>query len=326
MNNGENRSADMDWEQALFRDFKSFEEQDCQENVDELFDSSQLENICDNAPPIEYPDRIVAGELLPHVLSEQYEPSEEITDTDKIKQRREHIRQVIRTHGMGYMSPCDVLEYLLYLCIPKRDTRPIARRLLREFGTFSGVLHAREEDIIKAGEISSTAALFLCSLPMLFKFNFADMWREKEVFPDSLCVGQYMCDFFAVDNVEMLGVVSLDSSCKLIKVDVLNSGLSNSVSVSARDVVQIALQNGAAAIVLAHNHPGGCMSASEEDIRITREILAKMSTISIKVLDHLIVSNGRFASMKYRGLLLWESTYDLTLRVNNDINGDWKFG
>ena len=240
---------------------------------------------------------------------------------------RERLKLKIESVGMDHLAPHEVLEYLLFYCIPRRDTNELAHDLIRKFGSLSGVLEADMSQLEKVGGISHSTAVFLTSIPNVARYYLKDRWQDKPAFKDSLTLGSYLCDLFAGEKNEAFYVMSLDSRCRLIKTDLVYRGTINETPIYPRIIVELVLKNNAAAVVLSHNHPGGNLSASEADILMTKTMVEVLTALSVKVIDHVIVCGNRFSSMKSKGQFSTSDKSGAAAKETdeNNLNEDWNF-
>lgn len=238
---------------------------------------------------------------------------------------RERLKYKIETAGLDHLAPHEVLEYILFYCIPRKDTNELAHELIKKFGSLSGVLEAGASELEKINGISHSTAMFLSSIPNISRYYLKDRWQDKPIIKDSLVLGNYLCDLFAGEKNEAFYVISLDSRCRLIKTDLVYRGTINETPIYPRMIVEIVLKNNAAAIVMAHNHPGGNLAASEADILMTKTMVEVLTALSVKVIDHIIVSGNRFSSMKSKGQ--FTTTVKLGAKDVGDehLNEDWDF-
>ena len=238
---------------------------------------------------------------------------------------RERLREKIEKVGIDNIPPHEVLEYLLFLCIPRKDTNVLAHELINKFGSFSAVLEADVSELEKVKGISHYTALFINSLPAITRYYFKDRWSQRPTLNDYIVLGQYLCDLFAGEKNEAFYVLSLDSACGLIKTDLIYRGTINETPINPRKVVELVIKNNAAAVVLSHNHPGGNMAASETDIAITKVLVETLTVLSVEVIDHIIVCGNKFSGMKRKGQLGNNPKYHLRETADEDLNGDWNF-
>ena len=238
---------------------------------------------------------------------------------------RERLKQKIESIGIDHLAPHEVLEYLLFYCIPRKDTNELAHELIRKFGSLSGVFEASSSEIEKVNGISRSTAVFLTSIPNVARYYLKDRWQDKPLIKDSLTLGNYLCDLFAGEKNEAFYVLSLDSQCRLIKTDLVYRGTINETPIYPRMIVEFILKNNAAAVVLSHNHPGGNLSASEADIIMTKTMVEVLTALSVKVIDHIIVCGSRFSSMKLKGQFVSTVKFSAKETDEEDLNGDWNF-
>ncbi len=238
---------------------------------------------------------------------------------------RERLKDRIEAVGVDRIPPHEVLEYILFYCIPRKDTNPLAHALIDTFGSLSGVFEADIKDLEKVNGISHSTALFLHSIPGITRYYFKDRWDGRPTIKDSVTLGQYLCDLFAGEKNEAFYVLSFDSKCRLINSDLVYRGTINETPIYPRLVIEYALKNNAAAVVLAHNHPGGNLSASESDMGITKTLVDLLTPLCIKVMDHVIVCGSRFSSLKTKGLFNPSIQYSAREYINENLNGDWHF-
>ncbi|WP_241667196.1 RadC family protein [Muricoccus nepalensis] len=216
---------------------------------------------------------------------------------------RARLRAKLLRAGPDALADYELLEMLLFLALPRVDTKPHARRLLARFGSFAGAVAAREADLRAVEGIgeAAVAALLLVQAAAL-KLLAAEV-RDEPVLnnPDRLIA--YLSAAMARAPVEQFRVLFLDSRNRLIADEVLAHGTVNHAPVYPREVIKRALELGATALILVHNHPSGDPTPSLADIEMTREIRAGAATLSIVVHDHLIIGNGRHVSFRREGLL-----------------------
>lgn len=134
---------------------------------------------------------------------------------------RERLKYKIETAGLDHLAPHEVLEYILFYCIPRKDTNELAHELIKKFGSLSGVLEAGASELEKINGISHSTAMFLSSIPNISRYYLKDRWQDKPIIKDSLVLGNYLCDLFAGEKNEAFYVISLDSRCRLIKTDLV---------------------------------------------------------------------------------------------------------
>ena len=216
---------------------------------------------------------------------------------------RQRKKEQFLRRGLEGFADHEVLELLLYYAIPRRDTNELAHRLIDRFGTLRGVFDAAPEELRQVDGVGENAALFLQLLPAVGRRALLN--EKKEVILNSVeTVGAFFTRLLAGERREVLYQVCLDAKGKLLSYHRLASGTVSVAPVSVREVVENALRCDASRVVLGHNHPSGVALPSEEDRQITLQIQQALATMSITLVDHIIVADGDFVSMAASGMLL----------------------
>lgn len=215
---------------------------------------------------------------------------------------RERLRRQFLDHGMDVMRDYEVLELLLFYALPRRDTNPIARRLLQHFGTISAVLEATPAELKKVG-IGENAAVLLQLITPLAQRYLLDKHENKVVLSDTHTSGQFLIPYFLGERDELAYLVCLDGKNRLLGCRLLQRGSNSSVGLSIRKAAEIAIGCNAASVILAHNHPGGDTLPSVEDYETTDQLRKALLPLDIRLVDHIIVAENRYLSMRESGYL-----------------------
>ena len=215
---------------------------------------------------------------------------------------RQRMRERFYNEGIDHFEPHEALEMLLYFAIPRKDTNPLAHQLIEHFGSFHGVLEAKREDLIKFGLSESPTAL-LNMLPSFMNYYMQSRVSGTPYLADITDTGNYAVNKLGERTYEVFGVICMTAQRKLINFEIIETGTVSTTTVSPRKVVECALSNNAARIVLTHNHPGGSLYPSEDDRKLTKQLITILEPLNISVTDHIIVANGRFLSMREQGML-----------------------
>jgi len=198
-----------------------------------------------------------------------------------------------------------VVELLLTLAIPRSDVKQPAKALIARFRNLQGVLDAPVDELRTVPGIGSVTPVAL----QIIKAAATLYLQQSGEGRDSLADPARLADFWrmrigALQN-EVFEVAYLDSAYRLVRdgVETLEEGTIDRAAVYPRRVIEAALKRGAAAIVLAHNHPNGHVAPSEHDKVLTRAIVLGAETVGLKVVDHLIVSKQETFSFRKAALL-----------------------
>jgi len=216
---------------------------------------------------------------------------------------RERLRKHFLDHGMEALRDYEVLELLLFYAIPRKDTQPIARKLLSHFGSIAAVLDATPQELKEVGGLGDNAVLLFQLIPPLSRRYLVSRSEMGVVLSNTKATGKFIVPYFHGETDEVVYLLCLDSKHKLLSCRLLQRGTINTVQLPIRKVVEIALNTNAAAVILAHNHPGGVALPSAEDYEATDRVMDALRSISIPLLDHVIVSEGDYVSLRDNGYI-----------------------
>ena len=216
-------------------------------------------------------------------------------------------RQRLRTRflkgGDSAVADYELLELVLFRAIPRRDVKPLAKALLKAFGTFSGVLTApphrlKEFDgigdsVIAEFKIVNAAALKLAQGQIM----------DRPALSSWSALLDYCQASMAYNATEQFRILFLDRKNILIADEIQQEGTVDHTPVYPREVVKRALELGASSIILVHNHPSGDPTPSKADIDMTQQIIAAARPLKIEIHDHLIIGRGSHVSFRGTGLL-----------------------
>ena len=216
---------------------------------------------------------------------------------------RQRKREQFLQHGLEGFTDHEVLELLLFYAIPRRDTNETAHRLIAAFGSLNGVFSASVGELSRVEGVGEQTALFLTLLPAVNKY--AALEGRKDIILNSVeSVGRFFLRLLRGERREVLYQVCLDAKGKMLSYGRLSSGTASMAPVSVREVVETALRCDASRVLLGHNHPSGVALPSEEDRQITLQIQQALSTMDIRLVDHIVVADEDFVSMAASGMLL----------------------
>ena len=213
------------------------------------------------------------------------------------------MRARLLSAGAEALADHEMLEMVLFLALPRRDTKPVARALLGRFGSFGGVIAAPVNDLrgIEGVGEAGTAALKLVQGAALRLMRAEVM--ERPVLSNWDRLLDYLSAALARERVEQFRVLFLDARNRLLADEAQSRGTVNHTPVYPREVVKRALELHASALILVHNHPSGDPTPSHEDVAMTEEVKAAASVLSVTLHDHIIIGNGRWLSFRQQGLL-----------------------
>lgn len=214
---------------------------------------------------------------------------------------RQRLKKRFLEEGLDNFSDIQVLELLLFYCIPRKDTNPIAHNLLDHFGSLSQVLEAPVEELQKVEGVGETAAAFLHLTTAVSRYYLVDRTSRVTVLSTIDDCARYLVPFFFGRRNETVFLLCMDAKCKVLCCREIGEGSINSAGISIRKIVETALGVGATTVVLAHNHPSGVAVPSGDDIQTTRRVAAALSAVEIQLADHIIVADDDCVSLVQSG-------------------------
>jgi len=216
---------------------------------------------------------------------------------------RERLRERFLKGGAEAMPDYEMLELVLFAAVPRRDTKPLAKALMARFGSFAEVIAAKRERLM---EIEGVGEAVVNQLKII-EAAAQRLAKGKVIGRPALSSWAALLDYcmaaMARSQTEEFRVLFLDRKNVLVADEVQSRGTVDHAPVYPREIVRRALEHGASAIILIHNHPSGDPTPSRADIDMTREITAAAKALKIAVHDHLVIGRGGHASFKSLGLL-----------------------
>lgn len=216
---------------------------------------------------------------------------------------RERLRQRLLTGGAEALADYEVLEYLLFAANPRGDTKPLAKALMDRFGNLAAVLNAEPSALRQVKGLGETGAAALKAVALAARRMARGQVQDKPV----LASWQALIDYLTIDmahlTVERVRVLYLDTRNRLIMDHHVGDGSIDEAAIHPREVVKKALEIGASALILVHNHPSGNPEPSRADIHITQRIAEAGRLLGIAVHDHVIVGRHGHLSLKAKGLI-----------------------
>lgn len=216
---------------------------------------------------------------------------------------RDRLKKQFYDHGLEVFNDINALEMLLFFSIPRRDTNETAHRLLNHFGSLSRVFSASMQELMEVPGVGERSALLITFIQQLIKKIEISKTADIKYINNPDDAGRYFLPRFVNEGDEVLYLLCLDSKRAIIKCCEIAKGTVNSVDVNARRIFQTALSEKACSVILAHNHPRGLPIPSKEDEMLTVKICKGLREMGIKLEDHIIVAENKYASMEKAGVL-----------------------
>jgi|SRR5665213_2222884 len=228
--------------------------------------------------------------------------ADETTKPDHVGHRK-RMRERLLNGGTAALADYELLEYLLFAARPQGDTKPLAKALIRRFGSFAGVLGAGRDALLAVdGMGEATAAALLAVREAGVRLTRAEV-SGRAVISSWQQLLDYCTATAGYAETEQFHLLFLDRKNALVADERQQSGTVDHVPVYPREVVKRALELGASSVIMVHNHPSGDTTPSKGDIEMTRSVAKALSAVGVSVHDHVVIGRGRHSSFKNLGLL-----------------------
>ncbi len=204
--------------------------------------------------------------------------------------------------GLDDFEPHNVLELLLFYSVPRKDTNPLAHKLINRFGSLSGVFDAKPEELMKVDGITENTAVLISMIPQVARKYLEDKVEAVNIIGSYNDIGKYLMPKFVGRTVETIMLAALDNKNKIISCSIVAEGESDKANLSRRKIMEEAIRVDATRVILAHNHPRGFAMPSDEDIFLTREIYSLLKSVGIELVDHIIFAEDDFVSLAASGI------------------------
>ncbi len=229
--------------------------------------------------------------------------SSSLKPQDHAKGHRERLRERFRKGGMTAVQDYELLEMVLFRAIPRRDVKPLAKELIKIFGGFAEVLGAPIERLLEVKGISHNVATELKIIQAAAIKLTQERIMNRPIISSWSDLLAYCRAAMADEKTEMFRILFLDKKNILIADEVQQRGTIDHTPVYPREVIKRALELGASAIILVHNHPSGDPTPSKADVEMTRKIKEAGIALNIRIHDHLVIGKDSEVSFKSIGFL-----------------------
>lgn len=216
---------------------------------------------------------------------------------------RARLRRRLFEGGPDALLDHELVEYLLALAIPRRDTKPLAKQLLKEFGGFGALMTADAEAIARVGGIGETAVAALKTAHAAALRLLKDEIRERPILGSWQALLDYLRADMAHEGIERVRILFLNAKNVLIRDEPMWEGSVDESAVHIREVMRRALDLHASALIIVHNHPSGDPAPSQQDIRLTRDLAEAGRHLNVTLHDHIIIGANGHASLRAMGLI-----------------------
>lgn len=216
---------------------------------------------------------------------------------------RDRLRERFARSGPDALQDYEVLELLLFSAIPRRDVKPLAKHLLKTFGGMQGVFSAPLADLQAVEGLGENASVFIKAVHAATQRMLLNDIARRPVLASWQKLIDYCHVAMAHEKREHFRVLFLNRKNELIADEVQQTGTVDHTPVYPREIVKRALELGATALILVHNHPSGDPTPSDSDVLMTEEIIRAARALDIVVHDHLVIARDGHTSFKTLGLM-----------------------
>ena len=215
---------------------------------------------------------------------------------------RDRLRSRFAQGGVDALQDYELLELILFMAIPRRDVKPLAKDLIAHFGSFAAVAHANIQDLTAFG-LSENCAIALKTIEASALKMMKQDIANKPILNSWSKLLNYLHASMALETNEQFRLLFLNKKNELIADEVQQTGTVDHPPAYPREIIKRALNLGATAIILVHNHPSGDHRPSQPDITLTQNIVGAALPFDIVIHDHIIISKNGHTSFKAEGLI-----------------------
>ncbi len=216
---------------------------------------------------------------------------------------RDRLRARFRDNGAAALADYELLEMAIFRAIQRGDTKPLAKALLKRFGTLSEVLAASRERLKEVEGVGDRVVDELKLIRAFAERTAGEVLRKRPMLSSWSALLDYCRTAMAFEEREQFRILFLDKKNQLLADEVQQVGTVDHTPVYPREVIRRALELSATAIILVHNHPSGDPTPSRADISMTQTIVEVGKPLNIAVHDHLIIGREGHTSFRALGLI-----------------------
>ena len=217
---------------------------------------------------------------------------------------RKRLRERYAKNGYEALQDYEIIELLLTFVKQRVDTKPLAKQLIKKYGTIEEILKADIKDLKETEGVGDITAVFLNFIGDIAACSFKDKAEKQKIsFRNKNQLISYLRNDIGFSKNEEFKVLFLNSVNEIIETEILFTGTIDKSAVYPRKILERALYHNARSIVFVHNHPSGNVSPSEKDIELTEEMKKFFKIVDINVLDHIIITKNSHFSFLEEGII-----------------------
>jgi DNA repair protein RadC len=215
---------------------------------------------------------------------------------------RQRLRDKFSAHP-GYLSDYELIEMLLFYIFRRRDTKQLAKTLLNRFKSIREIIFADPMDIEKISGLGKSTIILTTLMREIFNRMLLEKITESKTIMSTSQIIEYYKNTLGHLKKEQFRIMFLNNKNKLISEELMQEGTINNTAIYPREIIQKALEYGAGAIIMVHNHPSGDPKPSRQDVIITKAVKEIAQKLDIILLDHVVIGKNETTSFKELGIL-----------------------
>lgn len=226
-------------------------------------------------------------------------------NTEKLDylEHRKRRRAVYLKDGFKGWHDYEILEFLLFYALPWKNTKLMAKKLIRKFNTLDGVLTADFDKLQTVKGIGEHAATLFKVVKDISALFLERQMQHIDIVSSPSIAAEYLRLKLLKSREEKFVVLFLNNQNHVLNSEIIQIGTVNKASIYPRTIIEKALKYNATGIILAHNHPSGTLEPSKEDITVSNKLKEACKNIEINLLDHIIITDTNYLSLRAKGLI-----------------------
>ena len=215
---------------------------------------------------------------------------------------RQRLKEKAKNLPLESFKQHEIMELMLFFVLPRRDTNSLGHTLMERYGSLYNICNASGEDLMRVKGLGAQTVEFLRLIPDFVRCYENSVFSEKFVFKTVDDIGKYCLTLQLGRLYEAVYLLCLDNGRRLIKKVKVAEGLPGEVYIEPRQIIEQVTHTSTTAVILCHNHPGGSLTPSHNDLIITSKTRDALDLIGIELIDHIIIANDSWFSFKSSGV------------------------
>ena len=216
---------------------------------------------------------------------------------------RKRLRERYLNAGIDGFADYEILELVLTYSVPRKDVKPLAKKLIDRFGSLASVLDAERSELLKVKGIGDISAIHIKLIKDICSGYLGEKMVSSDVMSNPGAVYNFSRSKIGGKSVELFMIIFVNAKNEVTGYEIIGEGSIDNVAVYPRKIIKSAIERNASGLILVHNHPSGHPEPSESDRELTREIVSASRSLELRVLDHLVVTRNDYYSFMDSGLI-----------------------